>query len=194
MTFTLRQLQEEQRPWVLHNFGERPSWMPLMGVVEELGELVEAATGSEDCLESVGDAIADCIIFLADYCTAMSWELQSIWERRTRLQLDTPERARRLLVAVGRMQHHHLKRHQGIRGDWLEHESAGQEAAAALLAELVHIWAASAPGHPDIPGHMSRGRGAAEALLELVEHTWSKVRQRDWKANPQSGSAQESSR
>ncbi len=37
MTFNLRQLQEEQRPWVLKNFGERPTWMPLMGMCEEAG-------------------------------------------------------------------------------------------------------------------------------------------------------------
>lgn len=38
----LRKLQEEQKPWVKHNFGDRPSWMPLLGAVEELGELAHA--------------------------------------------------------------------------------------------------------------------------------------------------------
>lgn len=32
----LKQLQEEQQPWVKHNFGDRPSWHPLLGIMEEI--------------------------------------------------------------------------------------------------------------------------------------------------------------
>ncbi|KKL69661.1 hypothetical protein LCGC14_2112650, partial [marine sediment metagenome] len=87
-TFTLRQLQEEQRPWVQHNFGDRPDWMPLLGVMEELGELAHAhikqAQGirtREDHDANGQDAVADVVIFLADYCSARGWDLHDCVER-----------------------------------------------------------------------------------------------------------------
>jgi len=88
----LRKLQEEQRPWVLHNFGNRPSWMPLLGAVEELGELahahLKAAQGirlGENHQEAAKDAVADIVIYLADYCSAEGYDFESIvtetWEK-----------------------------------------------------------------------------------------------------------------
>jgi len=81
----LKKLQDEQRPWVAYNFGDRPSWMPLLGVVEELGELAHAylkrAQGirtSENHTENAKDAVADIVIFLADYCSAEGFDLEAI--------------------------------------------------------------------------------------------------------------------
>jgi len=81
----LRQLQDEQRPWVQHNFGDRPSWWPLLGVMEELGELAHAhlkkAQGirtNEDHDAKAADAVADIVIFLADYCSAVGIDLESV--------------------------------------------------------------------------------------------------------------------
>jgi NTP pyrophosphatase (non-canonical NTP hydrolase) len=81
----LRKLQEEQKPWVKHNFGDRPSWMPLLGAMEELGELAHAhlkeAQGirnHENHVEKAKDAIADIVIFLADYCSARGLDFESI--------------------------------------------------------------------------------------------------------------------
>lgn len=81
----LRRLQTEQVPWVKHNFGDRPSWMPLLGAVEELGELAHAhlkqAQGirvSEDHDAKAKDAVADVVIYLADYCTARGYDLESL--------------------------------------------------------------------------------------------------------------------
>ena len=87
----LKKLQEEQKPWVKHNFGDRPSWQPLLGIVEELGELAHAhlkdAQGirtKEDHFKNKKDAIADIIIYLADYCNAEGIDLestvQSVWD------------------------------------------------------------------------------------------------------------------
>ena len=81
----LRKLQEEQKQWVKHNFGERPSWMPLLGAVEELGELAHAhlkeSQGirlSEDHTENAKDAVADIVIYLADYCSSRGFDFESI--------------------------------------------------------------------------------------------------------------------
>jgi NTP pyrophosphatase (non-canonical NTP hydrolase) len=81
----LRNLQEEHRHWSKRNFGNRPSWMPLLGVMEELGELAHAhlkkAQGirtAENHDENAKDAVADIVIFLADYCNATGIDLESV--------------------------------------------------------------------------------------------------------------------
>ena len=83
-----RQLQDEQRPWVARNFPGRPSWYPLLGVMEELGELAHAhlkqAQGirytPEEARAKKVDAVADIVTFLADYCSAEGIDLQAAVE------------------------------------------------------------------------------------------------------------------
>ena len=81
----LRKLQQEQIPWVRHNFGNRPSYWPLLGVMEEVGELAHAhlkneqgIRNQEDHFENKKDAIADIVIFLADYCQAEGIDFESV--------------------------------------------------------------------------------------------------------------------
>lgn len=81
----LSKIQEEQKAWVKHNFGDRPSWQPLLGAVEELGELAHAhlkqAQGiriNEPHFENKKDAIADIIIYLCDYCTAENIDIEKV--------------------------------------------------------------------------------------------------------------------
>ena len=99
----LRKLQDEQRPWAAHNFGNMPSWQPLLGVVEELGELVEA-----DVLEDrvkVKDAVADTVIYLADYCSREGFDFQTIVDRQDDNMACTMGL---LLVSAGALCHAHL--------------------------------------------------------------------------------------
>lgn len=180
MTFTLRQLQEEQKPWVLRNFLDpvtglqRPVWMPLMGLCEELGELVEAGESSSD----VHDALADLVIFAADFCTAMEWDLQTIWDgRKEYLRTGgwrNDEHLLRMTVCVGRLQHHFLKRAQRIRGDAEHHDREGRRWLGHLLFEIAFL------GGPE--------------LLRLVEETWSRVRQRNWRRDSATGGTNEEPR
>lgn len=87
--FTLAQLQAEQRPWVLHNFGGGRPWMPLLGAVEELGEAAHAflkmeqgIRGSrEEHMAKLADAIGDTVIFLSDLCSELGLDYQAIVER-----------------------------------------------------------------------------------------------------------------
>ena len=83
-----KQLQEEQAPWVLHNFGKRPSYWPLLGAVEELGELAHAFLKREQGIRTtenhtanIEDAVADIIIYLADFCQSENIDLQATVER-----------------------------------------------------------------------------------------------------------------
>ena len=82
---SLRELQEQQAPWVRHNFGDRPSYWPLLGVMEELGELAHAHLKQEQGIRvgedheaGAKDAIGDVVIFLADYCQGRGYSLQDI--------------------------------------------------------------------------------------------------------------------
>ena len=83
---TLHQLQKELLPWQEHNFPGRESYEPLLGIQEEVGELSHAhlkehqrirGTPEEHQAEAK-DAVADIIIFLADYCNARDWDMQSL--------------------------------------------------------------------------------------------------------------------
>ena len=81
----LKTLQEELKPWVLHNFGTRPAYHPLLGAVEEIGELAHAhlkqeqgIRTDEDHDEKAKDAVADAIIYLADYCNCRGFDMDDI--------------------------------------------------------------------------------------------------------------------
>ena len=92
---TLRQLQTENFRWVQRNFPDRKDYHPLLGVIEEVGELSHAHLKHEQNIrhfddilvfeEAAQDAIGDIIIFLADYCNANNLDLQDCvditWEK-----------------------------------------------------------------------------------------------------------------
>ena len=158
--FNFNQLQEEQIDWVERNFGNRPSWQPLLGICEEAAELIESCNGSIKSSD-YDDAIADMIIFASDYCNAMSWNLQKLYELRHDAPIDTNERTRKILFCIGKMQHHYLKSSQKIRGLNVYHDKEGQRYLSMLLYQLDWV-------------------KLSDDLYELVERTWNVVKQRDW--------------
>ncbi len=73
---TLKQLQREQQEWSEYNFGPHDGWEPLLGVMEEVGELshahlkdVQGIRTDENHKMAKVDAVGDILIYLADYCT-----------------------------------------------------------------------------------------------------------------------------
>ena len=86
---TFKQLQEEQRPWVEHNFPGRLPYMPLLGLQEEVGELAHAHLKAEQGIRGTAaehhaakiDAIGDIVVFLADYCSANGIDFQDAVEK-----------------------------------------------------------------------------------------------------------------
>lgn len=89
-TFNFRVLQLEVREWAEKNFPAAEPWEPLVGAMEELGELSHAhlkehqgiRTGENEAKE---DAIADIIIYLADYCwrnhISMAASVYETWQK-----------------------------------------------------------------------------------------------------------------
>jgi NTP pyrophosphatase (non-canonical NTP hydrolase) len=83
----IRELQEQVAIWVAKNFDHTEGWRPLLGVVEEVGELshahlkqVQGIRTQEKHQEKKIDAVADIVIFLCDYCNMEGIDLQKAIE------------------------------------------------------------------------------------------------------------------
>lgn len=89
---TLITVQTELRPWQEHNFPGRQPWEPLLGLVEEVGELSHSYLKrhqririEEDHDARIKDAVADILVYLCDFCNAEKIDLQKTlretWEK-----------------------------------------------------------------------------------------------------------------
>lgn len=173
---SLAELQTQVGAWSAKNFGaqisavtgeDHGSLHPLLGIVEEVGELSEGGLPSDEL-----DAVGDIVVYLADFAS-----------RETDCVLPDPEaiaedpHADAFLVvvqAVGRLCHAVLKRHQGIRGlaDFATYKQARDAAVALLVQGLAH-WCQQC--------HQM-------SLLEVAQTTWQQVvAKRDWQADPGAG-------
>lgn len=81
--FNLKILQEESLEWTNRNFPVSKPHRPLLGVIEEVGELSHAHLKMEQGIreneghfEKKVDAIGDIVIFLADYCNRNDIDFQ----------------------------------------------------------------------------------------------------------------------
>jgi NTP pyrophosphatase (non-canonical NTP hydrolase) len=91
---TLYELQAEHAVWVAHNFPHAQPHEPLLGLVEEVGELAHAHLKHEQGIRGYDDdryhqegedCIGDIMIYLASYCNKNGFDLQDCldhtWER-----------------------------------------------------------------------------------------------------------------
>lgn len=145
---------------------ELGSMAPLMGIVEEVGELYEA-TGSL----AIEDAIGDIAIYLCDYCCRENIPFPSRVDIDPACRMDPKDG---LVVYLGRLHHVHLKRHQRIRG---MHDRAAFSATRdpALRAFVWHLEA------------YAKAYTKADLLI-IINTTWgSVVKKRDWLTEPITG-------
>jgi NTP pyrophosphatase (non-canonical NTP hydrolase) len=75
-----------------------------------------------------------------------------------------------IVEEIGELSHALLKQEQGIRGTWLDHETAAKDAVGDIVVFLACLC-------------VLRGWD----LAAIVDATWSEVRKRDWKARPHVG-------
>jgi NTP pyrophosphatase (non-canonical NTP hydrolase) len=88
MAKTIRELQQLHGEWADRNFPTAPSWQPLLGMVEEVGEISHAYLKraqeirytSEEADLKLRDGCADLFIFLLDFTRREGWDLQEIIE------------------------------------------------------------------------------------------------------------------
>lgn len=85
----LQRVQFQLIPWQAYNFPGRPSWQPLLGAVEEIGELAHAflklsqgIRGTRVAhLEAMEDAIGDTIVFLCDFGNSQGIDVERALDR-----------------------------------------------------------------------------------------------------------------
>jgi hypothetical protein len=152
-------LQNEQEEWALHNFGYRETWQPILGVVEELGELEMAET-----LEDTYDAIGDVAIYLCDACTGLGLRAEQVWARRG----DGTGAERSAGDLAGALAHAFLTYQQGIRA------VSPTLVASALAAILVALEAKAQ-------------RLFASDVESIALDVWQDVKKRDWRQYPVNG-------
>jgi len=148
---------------------------PLMGMTEEIGELLEADTAGD--MEAVEDAVGDILIYLADWCYRESFsfpEIQSI------LQQSPEKHLKQLGIACGKLYHAKLKRCQGIRAmpNNAVYQTAVSEAMISLVSHLqAYMQFQYANDKPEVCD-----------LLVIANHTWETVvSKRQWKTWPRTG-------
>lgn len=85
---TLAQLQVEVREWTDRNFPNAPPHYPLLGIMEEVGELAHAHLKNEEGIRGTPeehliakvDALGDVIVYLAHYAHRSGIDLQGALE------------------------------------------------------------------------------------------------------------------
>lgn len=78
---TIQKLQEEHLRWVEHNFPDQRDHEPLLGIVEEVGELAHAHLKMQQGIRGVDvekaeDALGDIFIYMMSYANANGYNLQ----------------------------------------------------------------------------------------------------------------------
>lgn len=172
--WTFQTLQLEQKLWVLKNFGLRPSWMPLLGMAEEMEELSKASRQHD--LEGFDDAVADIVIFMADFCTAMHFDLEALFYESCfspdALWAGATFEFRPIADYYGIVARGYLKHSQGIRGTPEKHLDTMREGLRGMISFLF----------------VSLGERRQLGLHAVVRKVWeTEVKPRDWKAYPSTG-------
>jgi hypothetical protein len=179
------QIQNEIYQWSITNFenncskktGQLLFALPsFLGIVEEIGEYHEANNDKDEI-----DALADCGIYLLDFCNregiesisnlVVSLDKHTISTKEAFLSLPY----RNITIILGKLSHCILKHHQGIR-DYSPQTNEGMEKyKTERNLEVYHLLAwleYQALLVTDTP------------FITHLENTWSKVKKRNWKANP----------
>jgi NTP pyrophosphatase (non-canonical NTP hydrolase) len=92
---TIAEMQAEHSRWLSHNFPHQRNHEPLLGLMEEVGELAHAHLKSAQGIREIDaeldkvDAIGDIFIYLMSYCNSNGVDLEKAiavtWDRvRTR--------------------------------------------------------------------------------------------------------------
>lgn len=118
-------LFEDVKAWSEEVFGSEPAIWRCLGIVEELGELVDAET-EEDRI----DALADAGIFTFDLAARSGIEADELLLDEP-MELDASIGRSHLQSAIGSVAQVLLKTAQGIRG--MDNEAAAREALVKAL-------------------------------------------------------------
>ncbi len=121
---TFQQLQIEQGEWAQKNFPNAKPHQPLLGMAEEVGELLGSETAEDE-----RDAVGDILIYACDYAN------------RNHLSFREPEKEnwRNCELALARLMHFHLKQEQGIRYPFSVAQDGKQEWFDNFLCHVFNL-------------------------------------------------------
>lgn len=128
------EIQIEVGEWSSNNFPGQPDVNPLLGSIEEVGELAECINFESTPSESELDAVGDILVYLADFCSIRGLDYQKSYEMSQNVELDTSDFFQEWSIAIGRLNRSVLKQRQGIR---LEEDRVGTEAEQKALAKIL---------------------------------------------------------
>lgn len=90
MGIDIRKLQDDHKVWLDHNFPNQQPHQPLLGMGEEVGELMHAHLKGEqgirgldsmfDQMKKKADAIGDLFIYAMSYCNTNGLDLEKCIE------------------------------------------------------------------------------------------------------------------
>ncbi len=171
MSFDPEQFQGEVMVWNLKNFDKHDPTQPLIGIVEEIGELFEAF--DEQDKDGAQDACGDIMVFLAYYCGMNGLQLMQCVSKH---QAPSSWRAmsatsvlEQLPKTLGHLAHAHLKMSQGIRNNE-DHNNTKMNSVGAIVALLKVLM-----------------EYQSDDLTDVVGRIWGEVKMRDWKRWPKTG-------
>ena len=168
-------IQMEVCQWSKENFGQQQSKVnpdmflgslaPMLGIIEEAGEWVDAKDDEEE-----QDAIGDIMIYLCDYAGREGFILPDVSEQ----YITNEDPVIKVMRCLGELSHCTLKRHQGIRGfdDHAKYIEARNNAVQGIMDAL--------QTYVEYEHDME--------LIDVVSSTWEAiVKKRNWKRNNQEG-------
>ena len=153
-TVTIKEIQE----WQVRNFPNALPHQPLLGMVEECGELLESTNN-----EQLEDAIGDVLIFMSHYIALNHLDISYCF-------IGRPPKGQNLIANLGALCHAHLKGEQKIRGTEAESQEKKVYALVEILCDLAHF-----------------ANGLGKTSQECLESAWKEVKKRDWIKFPGDG-------
>ena len=171
MNYDYSELVERIDAWEIKNWGTRKkiesgfkyAHQPLLGIVEELGELAKHLTNPAEAYDAIGDVM----IFMVDYCLCMSIRFVQLVKKPA---YEAPTDFRTIMKTVGYLCHHHLKLEQDIRGNISTHLYSIE----AYLTQIIGILKNLCEEYDF-------------SFKEVIFNTWEYVETRDWSKDKEKG-------
>mgnify|MGYP007071573244 CR=1 FL=1 len=182
----LTHIRCEHKEWTEHNFPGQLSHQPLLGIIEEIGELLEAINSKYSETESfdnddIKDAIADIFIFCVGYINVCCKNFSINPKTLESMIIDIQKSEYEVYVIglIAKMARQHLKMEQRIRCGIDDFVSQNNEEIKSLITEVMLYTVFCYYyfiGNQDMSGY-----------LKNIIDVWDKVKARDWKKFPYNG-------
>lgn len=162
MNKTLNEIQEELKVWTEYNFGHTTPEIPILGMIEELGELSHAILKEKqgirqsDFLSDKKDAIADLTIYILNYCNCKNITIDFYYAPRDIISLEVIDILQNISYNIS-----------NINTEEIELDKLYMERILYYLRYICSIINVD--------------------FLTIVNKVWEQVKLRDWKTYPKDG-------